>query len=723
MKKVLTVFLALILILTMIPFAAAEETVYSGTCGENLTWTLDTSTGVLTITGSGDMFEWSRVYYDSSSGEYYSDIPWFSYRGTIYTIIISESISSIGRNAFWGCTNVERIELPSSLQSIGYYAFYGCESLETISIPANVTRIGGHAFENSAFYNNDSNWSDQVLSCDGWILRAKHTIENYAIAEGYSIADSAFSGCTELRSIVLSDGIEVIPAFAFSDCSSLESVTIPSSVRKMEYCSFENSSSIKSVYIIDLAAWCRIERSGTGSYDNPLYPGADLYLNNTLIETLTIPSEVETVGEYTFWGCASIKAVNFEEGVSEIADAAFAGCKSLQTVSFPNSMRHIRSQAFESCSSLKEINIPDSVNSIGFAAFAYCDSLETVVIGDGLSDIHGGETYSIFAYCSNLKNVSLGSQIGEIKKETFDCFESPEYGTINCYESLESVTIKNPTCAIDYDKNTLGVPGKTVIYGYKDSTAEYYAKAFAYTFVPLEEPHEHSYVDTITPPTCTEQGYTTHTCECGDSYVDSYVLALGHDFKNGVCIRCGEVAKDNNPFTDVVAGKYYYDAVVWAYFHDPQITSGTGDTTFSPNATCTRAQIVTFLWRAAGSPEPATTNNPFADVGNDKYYYKAVLWAAEEGITTGTGDRIFSPNSGCTRAQVVTFLWRFAGSPEPITTNNPFSDVPPDKYYTKAVLWASEHEITAGTSETTFSPEMTCTRGQIVTFLYRYMGD
>ena len=177
----------------------------------------------------------------------------------------------------------------------------------------------------------------------------------------------------------------------------------------------------------------------------------------------------------------------------------------------------------------------------------------------------------------------------------------------------------------------------------------------------------------------------------------------------------------SNPFTDVSEGKYFFNPVMWAYYHDPQITAGTSKTTFSPNDTCTRAQIVTFLWRAAGSPEPTTTNNPFKDVTSDKYYYRAVLWAAENGITSGTAADKFSPNDGCTRAQVVTFLWRFAGSPEPTTTTNPFTDVPSGKYYTKAVLWAAKKGVTAGTSATTFSPDDTCTRGQIVTFLYRYM--
>ena len=173
-------------------------------------------------------------------------------------------------------------------------------------------------------------------------------------------------------------------------------------------------------------------------------------------------------------------------------------------------------------------------------------------------------------------------------------------------------------------------------------------------------------------------------------------------------------------FTDMPAKRHWsHDPIDWAVVCG--ITSGTSETTFSPGKTCTRAQIVTFLWRAAGSPVPTSMNNPFADVDSDKYYFKPVLWAAETGVSSGTTDSTFSPSNGCTRAQVVTFLWRFAGSPEPTATTNPFTDVPSGKYYTKAVLWASENGITAGTSETTFSPGQTCSRSQIVTFLYRYV--
>lgn len=173
-------------------------------------------------------------------------------------------------------------------------------------------------------------------------------------------------------------------------------------------------------------------------------------------------------------------------------------------------------------------------------------------------------------------------------------------------------------------------------------------------------------------------------------------------------------------FIDITKEDYFYNAVLWAFRNG--VTVGTDDFHFNPKGVCTRAQVVTFLWRAAGSPEPTAMETPFTDVNGDSYYYKAVLWAAENRITAGTSAEKFSPGAGCTRAQVVTFLWRMAGSPECSENDPSFTDVEASAYYSKAVLWAAENEITAGTSEMTFSPNKTCSRAEIVTFLYRYMN-
>ena len=177
-------------------------------------------------------------------------------------------------------------------------------------------------------------------------------------------------------------------------------------------------------------------------------------------------------------------------------------------------------------------------------------------------------------------------------------------------------------------------------------------------------------------------------------------------------------------FEDVKASDWYYEAVYWAA--QCGVTNGASNAKFRPKEPCTRAHVVTFLWRAAGCPEPKTKNNPFTDAKENAFYYEAMLWAAENGITTGTGDGKFSPGKGCTRAQIVTFLWRYAGSPEPETECYPFEDVPLGTYYFQPVLWALENGITTGVSgkpcsgSALFAPGDICTRAQTVTFLYRY---
>ena len=168
-----------------------------------------------------------------------------------------------------------------------------------------------------------------------------------------------------------------------------------------------------------------------------------------------------------------------------------------------------------------------------------------------------------------------------------------------------------------------------------------------------------------------------------------------------------------NPFDDVASDSYCHDAILWAV--EKGITNGTTASTFE---SCTRAQMVTFLWRNAGSPAPTAAENPFTDVAEGAYYYEAVLWAVEKGITNGTTETTFAPNATVTRGQTVTFLYRYEESPA-VTGSLAFNDVSADSFCADAVIWATEKGITNGTTATTFSPNAACTRGQIVTFLYR----
>ena len=218
--------------------------------------------------------------------------------------------------------------------------------------------------------------------------------------------------------------------------------------------------------------------------------------------------------------------------------------------------------------------------------------------------------------------------------------------------------------------------------------------------------------------TCTEKGYTGDKyCTLCKTVVEkgSETKALEHNYVSGICSRCDAKQPGYMPFTDVKTGEFYYNAVMWAYTND--VAKGTTKTTFGVNDGCTRAQIVTFLWRAAGSPAPKTTTNPFTDIVKGDYY-DAILWAVENGITKGTSATTFDPNSPCTRGQIVTFLWRYEKSPV-VSTVASFKDVPTTEYYYKAVNWAVANGITDGTGNGKFSPDATCTRAQAVTFLWR----
>ena len=225
--------------------------------------------------------------------------------------------------------------------------------------------------------------------------------------------------------------------------------------------------------------------------------------------------------------------------------------------------------------------------------------------------------------------------------------------------------------------------------------------------------------DTITDIGSKDQAEHTY----GKYTYNNDATATQDGTKTRICSVCGHKetvtatgTKWENPFTDIKKTDFYYEPVLWAVNNG--ITSGTGKTTFAPNEACTRGQIATFLWRAAGCPTSKTSKNPFSDVKKSDYYYAAVLWAVGEEITSGTSKTTFSPNDACTRGQIATFLWR-ASKGKKAGAANPFKDVKKTDYYYAAVLWAVENNITSGTSATTFAPNESCTRGQIATFLYR----
>ena len=232
--------------------------------------------------------------------------------------------------------------------------------------------------------------------------------------------------------------------------------------------------------------------------------------------------------------------------------------------------------------------------------------------------------------------------------------------------------------------------------------------------------------DTVTVTAKPDAGYVLGSLEVKDANGNTLSLTDKGNGKYTFTMPASKVEikatfvkeVETSPFSDVSTSAYYYEAVKWA--QEKGITGGIGNGLFGPNQPCTRAQIVTFLWRAAGSPEPKAMSS-FADVSTDAYYAKAVAWAVENGITTGTGDGKFSPDATCTRAQSVTFLFRAIG--KLVDSKAEFSDVLTDSYYANAVAWAVENGVTNGIGDGLFGPDNSCTRAQIVTFLFRaYQG-
>lgn len=811
---------------------------------------------------------------------------------------IPQSVAAIGENAFKGCSFLAVTSIPDGVKTIGKEAFVSCAAVEELTIPASVESIGKNAFDGTSieavvFDGTKERWTaiggetsgidiDKIRhSCDkgsAWLSnggehwhecswcgkvsdKAAHEDKgdgackvcgaklSDVLAEGtlaglsWSLARSGvltISGSGELPElandgtsvpwkkhsdiiieVVIKSGVTGVGSGAFMGCTALKKVSISDTVKKLDLNAFSGCTALEAFAVEDgneayasadgvlfnagktLLISCPVGKTGAYTVPETVTEIEKSAFTASGVESVSMSDAVNAVGEGAFSNCSKLKSVVLPKGLKELKKSLFSGCSALEAISIPDSVKTLGEGVFSGCAALKEVKIPGEVTVIPKNAFSGCTALESVSIPASVTAIRE----AAFDGCTALKNVTFLGKDDEWGKVTIagknDALDSATKNFPNHTHSYVD-TVTAPTCTANgYTVHKCSC-GDTKTDSYTKMLGHSYQGGICVRCGVLED-HKHDFKQTVTAPTCISEGFTTYTCACGESYKKNYVsalehkpelknekkagclkggytgdevctvcgkvfkagsviLALGHSTElrnekaatcvNGgytgdlVCVRCGDIIEQGKAtaaaghkffggkcsvcdaqesgsrsveaksFDDVIPGTFYYDAVMWAVKNN--ITKGTGASTFSPGDGCTRFQIVTFLWRACGCPTAATAAS-FSDVSPSDSFYEAVRWAVERGITNGTGGSSFSPYATCTRAQIVTFLYRAAGSPT-VSSGIRFFDVAPNAFCRDAVAWATERGITNGTSDTTFSPDAACTRAEVVTLLYRTLN-
>lgn len=679
--------------------AALSEALGSGSIDGGLSWSLSRS-GALTISGSGKMPDFSSVA---------NAAPWDKQKDKIQSAVIESGVQNISGGAFSGCTALEKVSISDTVAQIDLNAFDGCTALAEFEVAA----------DNKAFSSDGG----VLFSADKKLLRcpvgkaADCTVPSGTVA----IAGGAFKDCSKLESLVIPDSVTAIGKSAFENCAALKRITLPKSITKLEALTFSGCAALAEI---------------------------------------TLPDGLKALGEKVFSGCAALKSVKIPAEVTVIPTEAFSGCSSLESITIPKNVSHINERAFDGCTALKKVdylgsdtdwsqvtketgnNVLDNAEK-SFTRTDHEHKYTDTVIPPTCTE--RGCTVHLCA-CGDKREDSYTPPLGHSYKGGI-CVRcgilDPNGDTQHEHDFIPTVT--KPTCLTEgfttyacscgecYTKDYVSAVGhKTQLQNAKaagcltggytgDEVCTFCGKVFKQGSVIFALGHDPQPAR-VKAPTCTESGYTGDLIcmRCGDmTQIGKTVAATGHKFFGGVCSVCGTKGAEAVPeFADVKPGAFYFDAVQWAVKNG--ITNGTGKNTFSPNSVCSRYQIVMFLWRAAGQPE-AKAAVSFADVKSGDIFYEAVQWAVERGITKGTSSTSFSPFAPCTRGQIVTFLHRSAGSPT-ISGACDFSDVSAGSFCRDAVIWASSEGITKGTSAGRFSPNEGCTRAQVVTFLYRASG-
>ena len=496
------------------------------------------------------------------------------------------------------------------------------------------------------------------------------------------IGSRCFKGNENLTEVEIPHGIRSIGDEAFLDCTSLKKIHISGSVNEIGVRAFA--------------------RTGLGS--------------------AVIHGSVRSIGEEAFLDCKELYNVVIEEGVEdwfavEIGDETGSG-----SVTLVEGIERIGAKAFYGCVNLTRMRVPATVKSLGDQALAYGD--DGLIGGYRITGYAGSEAER-YAKEHGIEFVAAEPVEGNSGVCGEDVLWSLEGGTLTISGSGRMYDYAAAECLPWYTQRSR--ISRAVVGEGVTSVGEYAFSGSAVSEVLL--PRTLTVVGKEAFGSCAALVELTFPGDAPEFAENAFLgTTVTAWYPGGNATWTAEVRKDYGgnvtwkhegglPFVDVPEGSFYYDPVAWAV--EEGVTTGTDSTHFSPSADCQRAAVVTFLWRAMDKPEPKESTLPFVDVQDGAFFRDAVLWAVEKNITAGTDATHFSPFLPCNRAQVVTFLWRTMGCPEPASLDTPFTDVDAQSWYGPAVAWAVEQGITTGMSADTFGVHNVCNRAQIVTFLYR----
>lgn len=564
----------------------------------------------------------------------------------------------------------------------------------------------------------------------------------------HQFPDCAFEKNETLETLIFGSKIKSIGAFAFSGCTSLKEIRfVNSSLEAIDNDAFRNTA-ITSVAIPDTVS----------------YMGYGIFYGTNLI-SVRLPDSLRRLSHSTFGNCVELTAVDLNQ-ITEIdgqsgneanQDAVFFNCDKLKVLRLPATLTTLGGQNTALATGCDDIIVdatacPNVV--VGACAFNMHASWGGGYSGSALVYVQkatenvtakdGSSTYEHYTKVVTVAITNGGIFLADSKFESGKLAAPVKDGCkfIGWYKDADFSTPLNEeapasgqTYYAKWEASEDNIPSKpvnerltvdlgTVCYGDTPSATVTFTGSNALKEIKSYGGFFEAKIDgmnvVITPKADLQPGTYTDTLyvhtENGAVHFISVTLTVTEKSADSDLPFWLPAAIGSNPFSDVAGGAYYNEAVRWAVKYG--IASGTDAKHFSPDAACTRGQAVTFLWRAAGCPAPALAENPFADVKSTDYCYDAVLWAVQTGVAKGTSASTFAPDAACTRGQIVTFLYRAAGSPSGYA-NSGYTDVPETSYCAAPVAWAVALRVTSGTSAITFSPDALCTRAQIVTFLYR----